>query len=79
MFSGCTNLTNLGGFKELRVDLDLYGCKKLTHDSLMNVINNLADVTELGTNPTLALGSVNLAKLTDDEKAIVINKGWTLA
>ena len=48
----------------------------LTHDSLMSIINNLATVT---TTQTLTLGSTNLAKLTDIEKAIATNKGWTLA
>ena len=47
----------------------------LTHDSLMSIINNLATVT---TTQTLTLGSTNLAKLTDTEKAIATNKGWTL-
>ena len=75
MFDWCENLTNLGGFKGLKVNLDLTWCEKLTHESLMNVINNLAEVT---TSPTLSLGSENLAKLTDDEKSIAINKGWTL-
>ena len=76
MFYKCTNLTDLGGFKGLKADLNLTSSKKLTHESLMNVINNLAEVN---TNPTLSLGSENLAKLTDDEKAIAINKGWILA
>ena len=76
MFHKCTNLTDLGGFKGLKADLNLTSSKKLTHESLMNVINNLAEVN---TNPTLSLGSENLAKLTDDEKTIAINKGWILA
>ena len=76
MFYKCTNLTDLGGFKGLKAVLNLTFSKKLTHESLINVINNLAEVD---TNPTLLLGSENLAKLTDDEKAIAINKGWILA
>ena len=28
---------------------------------------------------TLTLGPDNLAKLSDDEKAVATNKGWTLA
>ena len=47
----------------------------LTHDSLMSIINNLATVT---TTQTLTLGSTNLAKLSSEEKAIAINKGWTV-
>lgn len=47
----------------------------LDNTSLMSLINNL-DATE--TSRTLNLGSTNLAKLTDDEKLVATNKGWTL-
>ena len=76
MFSGCAQLTTLGGFIGLKVSLDLSGSPLLTHDSLLNVINEAADVTSSPKN--LTLGSTNLAKLTDEEKAIATNKGWTL-
>ena len=77
IFSRCKLLTDLGGFVGLKVDLKLSDCSKLSHDSLMNVINKAADVT---TSPaTLTLGSTNLAKLSDAEKAIATSKGWTLA
>ena len=69
--------TNFGGLTNLKVDLILSNCPKLTHDSLMNVINEAADVT--ADPKTLALGSTNLDKLTDEEKAIATNKGWTLS
>ena len=42
----------------------------------MVVINGLQTVTE---TQTLTLGSTNLAKLTDAEKKIATDKGWTLA
>ena len=69
--------TDFGGLTNLKVNLDLTPCPKLTHDSLMNVINEAADVT--ASPKTLTLGSTNLNKLTDNEKAIATNKGWTLA
>lgn len=72
----CTSLTNLGGFVGLEVPVNFVGCP-LTHDSIMNVINKAADVSA---NPqTLTFGSTNLAKITDEEKSIATNKGWTLA
>ena len=77
MFYNCPSLTTLGGLTNLKLDLDLSTCPKLTHDSLMNVINEAADVT--ADPKTLTLGSTNLNKLTDEEKAIATNKGWTLA
>lgn len=72
-FRRCVNLQNLGGFIGLKVSIRLYWSTLLTHESLMNVINNLAVVT---TSPTLTLGESNLAKLTDDEIAIATDKGW---
>lgn len=56
-------------------------CSKLTHESLMSIINCLVDKTTdtSGTTWTVTLGSTNLAKLTDSEKAIATQKGWTLA
>ena len=77
MLHRCTNLTDLGGFVGLKCTLNLSYCPKLTHDSLMAVIDKAADVT--ASPATLMLGSTHLAKLTDAEKGIATSKGWTLA
>ena len=69
-------LENLGGFGGLKEEIVLSSCPNLTHDSLMNLINNAATVTS---STQMILGSTNLAKLTDREKAIATSKGWTLA
>ena len=46
----------------------------------MNVINNLYDIATKGCkSQSLQLGSDNLAKLTEEEIAIAINKGWTVS
>ncbi len=66
----------LGGFKNLKLSLDLSHLIYLTHESLLNVLNKLAAID---TPQTLTLGTANLAKLTDAEKAIATSKGWTLA
>lgn len=52
---------------------------KLSHDSLMSIINCLKDYSGSGTTHTVTLGTENLAKLTDAEKAIATQKGWSLA
>lgn len=76
-WSGARDLKNLGGFTGLKINVDLSGSTNLTKESLLNVINEAADVTA---NPkTLTFGATNLAKLTDEEKAIATSKGWTLA
>ena len=74
-WQNCSSLTNLGGFGTIRASIDLSPCTKLTVDSLMNIINQAATVTR----ETMTLGSTNLAKLTDEQKAVATNKGWTLA
>lgn len=91
--TGCTGLVNFGGFENLGMayltsrsanyssyKLNLSGCTSLTHDSLMNVINNLYDIATKGCKAqSLTLGSTNLAKLTEEEIAIATNKGWTVS
>lgn len=52
---------------------------KLDKESLLSVLNTLKDLTGTGTTLTLTLGATLQAKLTDAEKAIATQKGWTLA
>ena len=76
-FSTMDKLTDLGGFKNLSISNSSYfldRCPNLTVESLMNVINNLSTAYNL----TLKFGSVNLRKLTAEQKAIATKKGWTL-
>ena len=76
----CSSLTNLGGFGAIKASIDLSASTKLTVESIMNVITQAADLNSLGiTGKTMKFGSDNLAKLTDEQKAIATNKGWTLA
>lgn len=80
-FSECTSLTNLTIVGTIgRNGFNVSECP-LTHDSLMSIINALVDYSEdvSGTSWVCTLGSVNLAKLTDAEKAIATERGWTLA
>ena len=75
----CHSLTTLGGFGAIKQSIDLHYCP-LTIDSIMNVINQAADLAALGiTGRTMTLGSDNLAKLSDEQKAVATSKGWTLA
>lgn len=74
-FRNCAALTNITGNPNFKTSLQL-GLPNLTHDSLMVVINGLQTVT---TTQTLTLGSTNLAKLTEADKKIATDKGWTLA
>ena len=92
MFNNCSSLVTLGGLKNLGMSyptnwienvseatLNLSDSPLLTHDSLMNVINNLYDIKSKGVKPqTLQLGNTNKAKLTAEEIAIATNKGWNV-
>lgn len=78
MLLGCSELTDLKGFTNLSVSLDLSSSRKLTADSIMNVINEAKDLSETG-SATLTLGSTNISKLTEEQIAIASAKGWTLA
>lgn len=93
MFYGCKSLINFGGIKDLgkayattvsqnnsQCTLNLNDATLLTHDCLMNVINNLYDIKTKGCKTqTLVLGATNLAKLTSEEIAIATDKGWTVS
>ena len=75
-FIYCKSLTDITGNPNFKISVSLAGSPKLTHDSLMVIINGLQTVT---TNQKLTLGTANLAKLTDAEKKVATDKGWTLA
>ena len=89
----CYSLTEVGGFENLGqayetrqnanyryYTLDLSDNKKLTHDSLMNVINNLYDIKTKGCkSQSLILGSTNISKLSAEELQICTERGWSVS
>jgi hypothetical protein len=105
IFSMCSELVTCGGLKDLGKSytsktanayvykFSVEDCKKLTHESLLNIINNLYDLNiaygvydeegQAGTGTlytqSLILGTTNIAKLTDEEIAIATTKGWTVS
>ena len=75
----CSSLTTLGGFGAVKESFSLSYSPNLTVESLMNVINQAANLNELGiTGKTMNFGGTNLNKLTDEQKAVATSKGWTL-
>ena len=76
MFQFCNSLKTItGNIKNLSISLNLSNCP-LDHDSALRIINGLATVT---TAQTLTLRSTTKSTLSATEKAVLINKGWTLA
>lgn len=78
MFEPGVQLTNLTMEGTINVGCSFVRCELLTVDSLLSILNALTDRTNLSTL-NCELGSGNLAKLTDEQKQIAINKNWTLS
>ena len=76
MFSYCSSLEEIHMIN-INVNLNISSSTKFTREALLEILGNLKAQTS-GTK-TLTMGSTNLAKLTDEDKAIATNKGWTLA
>ena len=97
MFYNCINLTNLkfgynlgASYSTTRDEnysyykLDLSSSTKLTEESLISVLNGLADIATLGIQPQqCVLGETNLAKLTSEagQQALAQAQayGWTVS
>ena len=73
-FSQCSKLKSIL-MHGMKVSFDISTSVRFEKSDLVTILNNLAVVT---TTQTLKMGATNLAKLTDEEKAIATNKGWTL-
>lgn len=74
MFSNCKSLKKVH-MTGIKLNLDISSSTKFEKADLLEIINNLETVT---ITRKLKMGATNLAKLTDEEKAIATNKGWTL-
>ena len=77
MLTDCAALTSFGGYG-MSCSFDMSPCTLMEESALVEVLNNLADVTSKEAQ-TLTLGETLLAKLTDAEKKIATDKNWTLA
>ena len=90
---GYPSVKNIGGFINLGKGfpsnmtsgsafyiLDMHLCTNLTHEALMNVINNLYDIkTAIKKTSVFKIGDTNKAKLTETEIKIATDKGWAIS
>lgn len=81
-FKYCSKLENLsiGNLPDYKADTYKWGfetCTALTRESLVNILNALPTTTQTGAKITI--GAKNVAKLTDEDKAIATSKGWVIA
>ena len=74
IFGGCSNLEEIH-CTGLKISFDISASTKFTESALVEILNNLGTPTK---SQTLTMGATNLAKLSDEEKAIATDKGWTL-
>lgn len=75
VFNDCTSLTSIGiyGFRySVKIDSTALG-----HDAIVAFLNQAG--TAYNSSQKITMGSTKLALLSDEEKAIATNKGWTLA
>ena len=73
MFYNCTSLKNVGGFIGLKVDISLSD-SPLTHDSALNVIDNLA----VSTGHIVKFKKTTFDTLTPEDIAKATSKGWEI-
>lgn len=79
-FSGCSALENIriqGAI--IHGGMNFSDSPKLTRESMLSVLNALADRSGNAGTAKITFGATNLAKLTDADKAIAAQKGWTLS
>lgn len=80
MFGNTNSLTDLimdnAIFPKRDLDIALHNSNKLTVESLLSVLNALPQLD--GESYYVQIGSNNIAKLSDEQKAIATNKGWVL-
>lgn len=82
LFDNATFLMHLNVTCPIKINgFNISKCGYLLHDSLISILNQLEDKSTdtSGTSWVCTLGATNLAKLTDEEKLIATQKGWTLA
>lgn len=80
-FSSAYNLEELKIKNNFKISgINLASSPLMLRTCLLDIINKLADVTEeTGTTYTIILGTINLAKLTEEEIAVATAKGWTVS
>ena len=72
------NLTKIENIKNIATTFNVSTHYLLTHDSLLNILYALIDLTGQ-TSKDLNIGPKNIAKLSPEEVAIATNKNWSVS
>lgn len=78
MFLNCSSLIDIQNIQNVQNINSFGNSSYFNHATLLRLLKALVDLIGQ-TTQKLIVGSVNLAKLTEEEKAIPIEKNWTLA
>jgi hypothetical protein len=88
-YNPMNSIRYVGGFKNLGMMSSMSntsgayfiaGLPYISKESVLNILNGLYDRASAGYSVvTLKMHANHLAMLSDDEKAIATNKGWTLS
>lgn len=79
MFKGCSKLAYIRIVPNtIKSSADFSGSSSWDDESLQSIIDGLADLTG-GTAQTLTFATQVKAKLTDEQKATITGKNWTIA
>lgn len=70
-----------GYYVKIGTDNAFNDCRKITRESCLNIFNNLYDVRENpgGYTPELKFESEVIARLTEEDITIAVNKGWAIS
>jgi surface protein len=74
-FNNCSSLKSILMYG-MKKSFSISSSTKFEREDLVTILNNLGTVTS---TQTLTMGTTNLEKLTEEDKAIATGKGWTLA
>ena len=75
VFAECPSLKNIGGFIGLKVNIDFKYSPLLTHESAVNIIDNLA----VSPGHTVQFKKATFDTLSPAEIARATDKGWTIS
>lgn len=77
-FAYCANLKEIRIEGKIGNNFQIGNNSVLSVESMLSIFDALLNYKDSGTTHTCSLGSKNLAKLTNEQKAIATEKGWTL-
>ena len=75
---GCTSLETIELEEDFNVSANFSNCTNLSAVSIVSMFHSLKDLSGT-TAKTLTLGATNLAKVTDQDLDIALDKNWTIS